>query len=311
VLFDETGDRLSPIHATKAGKRYRYYISSRLKNPEFEGKDGWRLPAAEIKAIVLQQLAQLLADKVRLAGWIEQAGQSARIEVGLDEAVRMSDGLRAPTSASPKLREIICAMVHRIDLDTHRIRMTINIASLVRWLMGSATVADDNAAGSPHPGRSSRVSRRENAKSTGATDEANRHVIELPLSIRRRGIGRRLVIDGQIRFLRRPDRPLIETLARAHAYLEALTDGHGLARKDVADRFGVHPEDVSRLLPLAFLSPRIVEAILTGEQPADLSVGHLARGIDLPIGWTDQISCWASSQHQPPRIEVHSPRSTG
>ena len=26
-----TGNRLGPIHAGKAGKRYRYYISSRLK----------------------------------------------------------------------------------------------------------------------------------------------------------------------------------------------------------------------------------------------------------------------------------------
>jgi len=45
---------------------------------------------------------------------------------------------------------------------------------------------------------------------------------------------------------------------------------------------------MSRLLPLAFLSPRIVEAILLGEQPADLSVRHLARSIDLPIGWAEQ-----------------------
>ena len=29
-LFDETGDRLSPSHVTKQGKRYRYYISHRL-----------------------------------------------------------------------------------------------------------------------------------------------------------------------------------------------------------------------------------------------------------------------------------------
>jgi hypothetical protein len=198
----------------------------------------------------------------------------------------MSARLKASSSAtsvSPKLREIICAMVPRIDLDTHRIRMTIDIASLVRWLMENATVGDDDATVSPHAGRSSCVSRRENTKSTGATDEANRHVIDLPLSICRRGIGRRLVIDGQATSPRPPDRPLIETLARAHAYLEALTDGHGLTRLNVADRFGVHPEDVSRMLPLAFLSPRIVEAIMTGEQPANLSVRHLARGIDLPI----------------------------
>jgi len=85
----------------------RYYISSRLKETGSERKDGWRLPAAEIEAVVLQQFTTLLADKVRLAGWIEQVGQSARIEVGLDEADKVSERLKAPTSASSKLREII------------------------------------------------------------------------------------------------------------------------------------------------------------------------------------------------------------
>lgn len=166
--------------------------------------------------------------------------------------------------------------------------MKIDIASLVCWLTGSTMAADDDAAVSSHAGRLSRVSRAENATAIRTTNEADLHVIDLPLSIRWRGVERRLVIDGQATCLRRPDRPLIETLARAYAYVEALTDGQGLNRKDVATRFGVHPEDVSRLLPLAFLSPRIVEAILTGQQPADLSVRHLARGIDLPISWAEQ-----------------------
>ena len=31
LLFDETGDRLSPVFTVKDGKRYRYYISNRLE----------------------------------------------------------------------------------------------------------------------------------------------------------------------------------------------------------------------------------------------------------------------------------------
>lgn len=53
LLFDDTGDRLSPIHANKAGKRYRYYISHRLKVGDLNSDDGWRLPAKEIETIVL------------------------------------------------------------------------------------------------------------------------------------------------------------------------------------------------------------------------------------------------------------------
>ncbi|MCO5060081.1 MAG: hypothetical protein M9905_19860, partial [Rhizobiaceae bacterium] len=59
-------------------------------------------------------------------------------------------------------------------------------------------------------------------------------------------------------------------------------------RDVIATLFGVHPEDVSRLLPLAFLSPAIVDAILTGQQPADLAVRDLTRKIDLPMDWTSQ-----------------------
>jgi len=121
-----------------------------------------------------------------------------------------------------------------------------------------------------------------------STADADMHHVDLPFEIRRRGVGRRLVIEGQGASQRRIDQPLIDMIARAHAYLGVLTDGQGLGRKQVAEQFGVHPEDVSRLLPLAYLSPRIVEAIMTGRQPADLSVRHLTRGIELPISWAEQ-----------------------
>lgn len=57
-LFDETGDRLTPSHSRKAGKRLRYYISHRLVTDRSkEHPDAWRLPA--------EQLEGLIADLVR------------------------------------------------------------------------------------------------------------------------------------------------------------------------------------------------------------------------------------------------------
>jgi len=41
-------------------------------------------------------------------------------------------------------------------------------------------------------------------------------------------------------------------------------------------------------MPLAFLSPKIVKAIVEGRQPAELSVISLARRIDVPLLWTAQ-----------------------
>ncbi len=51
---------------------------------------------------------------------------------------------------------------------------------------------------------------------------------------------------------------------------------------------GIKPEGdkVTRILHLAFLAPDIVEAILDGQQPADLDLERLLKGI--PHAWQDQ-----------------------
>jgi DNA invertase Pin-like site-specific DNA recombinase len=276
LLFDETGDRLSPIHARKAGKRYRYYISSRLKAGRSESGDGWRIPAMEIETIVIGQLKKLLCDKALMSSWMHEVCATASIEVGLAKAEDAASILDAIISSPEDMRAIIHMAIRRIDLAADRIRIAIDMSALADWLVSAVKPADLHPAELQH----SRKSR------SPAANDADHHIIDLPLAIRKRGIERRLVIEGP--FVRRPDRALIDMIARAHAYLDALTDGQGIGRKDVAERFDVHPEDVSRLLPLAFLSPRIVEVILAGRQPADLSVRHLARDTELPMNWADQ-----------------------
>ena len=50
---DETGDLLTPSHANKKGRRYRYYISRRLITRSDEDHlDGWRLPAKALEDAV-------------------------------------------------------------------------------------------------------------------------------------------------------------------------------------------------------------------------------------------------------------------
>jgi site-specific DNA recombinase len=46
--------------------------------------------------------------------------------------------------------------------------------------------------------------------------------------------------------------------------------------------------NVRRVLPLAFLAPEIVQTILAGKQPLDLTAKRLIRTIDLPLDWQTQ-----------------------
>ena len=52
-----------PNHACNHGKRYRYYISGRLRHAEGRQHDGWRIPAGELEAIVLRQADEILQNR--------------------------------------------------------------------------------------------------------------------------------------------------------------------------------------------------------------------------------------------------------
>ncbi|MEM6657111.1 MAG: recombinase family protein [Pseudomonadota bacterium] len=61
-LFDETGDRLTPSHSRKNGKRLRYYISHRLvKDRSRKHPDAWRLPAEQLEALIADVIRKNLS----------------------------------------------------------------------------------------------------------------------------------------------------------------------------------------------------------------------------------------------------------
>lgn len=98
----------------------------------------------------------------------------------------------------------------------------------------------------------------------------------------------RLVMLAGNPVVRHPDESLVHLIARAHTFLASLTEVAGRSLGDVAQFHGTDPSSVSRILPYAFLSPAITEAILTGRQSPTLNAQRLLRLADLPIDWTQQ-----------------------
>ena len=56
---------------------------------------------------------------------------------------------------------------------------------------------------------------------------------------------------------------------------------------DLAKRDGISRRYIRRLVGLAFLSPDLVEAILQGRQPVELTATRLTE-LDLPLDWAEQ-----------------------
>lgn len=81
---------------------------------------------------------------------------------------------------------------------------------------------------------------------------------------------------------------LVSTIARAHAWFAQLASGDAISINDIAHEQDVPASEISRLLPLAFLAPDIVEAIMAGRQPPELTARHLMRFDNLPLDWDHQ-----------------------
>ena len=61
LLYDDQGNGMTPSHAVKNGKRYRYYVSRPLiTGSKTMAPDGRRIPAAEIERLVADRICTFL-----------------------------------------------------------------------------------------------------------------------------------------------------------------------------------------------------------------------------------------------------------
>lgn len=117
-------------------------------------------------------------------------------------------------------------------------------------------------------------------------DITTRHV--LPMQIKKRGVEMRLILEGKDCSPTKPDVALIKAVARANKWFDDLVSERARSLGVIAEAEGVSRPYVGHILPLAFLAPDIVEAILAGTQPADLTAETLIKNTDLPLDWREQ-----------------------
>jgi site-specific DNA recombinase len=78
---------------------------------------------------------------------------------------------------------------------------------------------------------------------------------------------------------------LLMAIAKARKWLDELAQGRLGSFAVLARREGKLEQHIRLLLPLAFLSPRIISGLLDGTAPAGLTITALAR---LPWSWAEQ-----------------------
>ena len=97
-------------------------------------------------------------------------------------------------------------------------------------------------------------------------------MLHVPFRIVRRGGRKAIALPDGASAPRRPDDALVKALARAFRWKRMLESGEFATIAELAEREGIAPSYMTRVLRLTLLAPDIIEAILDGRQGPDVTL---------------------------------------
>jgi site-specific DNA recombinase len=266
LLHDEEGNRFTPSHAAKAGKRYRYYVSQAvIKNKARKPHGPVRLPAQEIEDLIVSQLQSFLQSPQRLMDGLADASD------GSADIQKIVGKTKEWASASPnRIQSVLQLIVKRIVVKEKQVELKLSrqaLREMVNGLNGAAMIPNANRP----------------------VDDVVSLVIRAQL--KRCGGEVRLVLPPDIG----PNKPhtvpaLIRAVALAHDWVDQIRSGQVANQGALAAQTGLNKRYISRLIPLAFLAPDLTEAILEGRQPAQMTLASCLKS--LHADWSQQREHW-------------------
>ena len=110
--------------------------------------------------------------------------------------------------------------------------------------------------------------------------------LHVPFRIVKRGGRKEMQMPDRALQERTPDNTLVKALARAFRWKSMLESGEYATIAELAEREGIAPSYLTRVLRLTLLAPDIVETILDGRQGSEVT---LARVLEpFPLEWNQQ-----------------------
>jgi DNA invertase Pin-like site-specific DNA recombinase len=262
LIVDGNGDRMTPTHAVKRGHRYRYYVSTSLiTGARSDHAKGWRIPAGDVEALVLNRLRTFFASEPDIGealSCFELDASSFRS--ALSKAMQLAQGW--PTLPPIRIRELVRSVIGIVEIHDGKV-----IASLKRKEIASALLG--------------------NISNLVAIEEPDTLELCIEAKLRRAGKGIRLVVGGGI--AEKPDGKMAALICDAHATRDALMTGRDETIDAMARRLGVKRDYLSAHMRVTYLAPDIVRALLSGRYPSDLTPARLLSFCkDLSHDWQIQ-----------------------
>ena len=113
--------------------------------------------------------------------------------------------------------------------------------------------------------------------------------VHVPFTLRQRG-GRKVMVmpDGVPDPRPQVDNTMVKALARAFRWKRMLESGEFTTIAELAAKEGLAVSYLARVLRLVLLAPDIVETIVAGRQPSEMTLAALLE--PFPAVWENQLS---------------------
>jgi DNA invertase Pin-like site-specific DNA recombinase len=262
--------RLTPTHANKAGKRYRYYVSQTLiTDVRSASPSGRRVPANDLEQLVITRLRRFLADEAALFAALRKAVPDvAERRAILDRAASLSR--EWPKLAGAEARRILLGLLTRVSLHADRIDLHVLPGQLPQLLSDASRKVprdpEPNALAGPPM------------------------ILTVQASLRRAGKEMTIVVGAEPTAAPTADPAMLRLILRARALWSKVQRGEVAGLGELAVQEGVSGSYATRVIRLAFLAPDVLAAIVEGRQPADLTAARLLQECrrGLPLDWQQQ-----------------------
>ncbi|MEQ7873990.1 recombinase family protein [Sphingomonas sp. ASV193] len=254
-IVDERGTPMVAAHACKGKTRYRYYVSSDLQHSgDASASEGWRLPAREIEPLVRDQVIGMLRNPfdvpaLTLGDDISPIEVQTLINRGIESA-------RTIEASNRKSALLLCELVSSVRIGAGKVTIALSADRLAALL--------------------------------GLSLNDEPIVLRSEARLKRRGQVMRLVMPSGTPATPSTERSLINAIVQGRAWWDELLANPKLTMRDIARRENLSGPYIVRLVRLAFLSPAILQSVVDGTAPVDMTLDSLTVPNAIEARWERQ-----------------------
>jgi len=261
LVYDSDGNRYTPSHAVKNGKRYRYYVSQvAVRREQPSSSLPLRIPAGELEQSIISRLKKFLQDGPTLLNALGMKNESPAMQKAIiDAALSRSTGLRLQFKSGDEPRMHLRDMIQKVVVRVACFELQLSTGTLLEMLVP-----------------------REEVQPQAVLKPKGLIKLTLRFTVRPAVGSTKLILPQDSESDQcRPSTAVVKAVVRGNYWREQIASGAVSGRREIALATGLDERYVGLIIKCGFIPPDMVSRILAGTS-CQAGLQDLTR---VPLQW--------------------------